>query len=142
MITDDAFQRTFDEWVVKNIQVRECYKFVKEKDDVDNDPICHCKNKLSKHPKLSSGKTNFRFASCQMVCVLLQGKMLKCTFVQCTVRISYCLLNYFVPLFVRPCTDDHITNCHRKIPLRSRLARITRCRKSQTSQPLLRFKLQ
>ncbi|KAL5247484.1 hypothetical protein ACHWQZ_G019385 [Mnemiopsis leidyi] len=46
--------RTFDEWVVKNIQVRECYKFVKEKDDVDNDPICHCKNKLSKHPKLSS----------------------------------------------------------------------------------------
>ena len=40
---------------MKNIQVRECYKFVKEKEDVDNDPICHCKNKLSKHPKLSSG---------------------------------------------------------------------------------------
>ncbi|XP_063693218.1 transient receptor potential cation channel subfamily M member 3-like isoform X7 [Bolinopsis microptera] len=49
-----TYERTFDEWVVKNIQVRECYKFVKEKDDVDNDPICHCKNKLSKHPKLSS----------------------------------------------------------------------------------------
>ena len=55
------FQRNFDEWVVKNIQVRECYKFVKKTDDdKDNDPICHCNNKLSKHPKNSPGsKTSY-----------------------------------------------------------------------------------
>ena len=30
-------QKVFDNWVLKNINVRECYKFVKKKDD--DDPV-------------------------------------------------------------------------------------------------------
>ncbi|KAL5246838.1 hypothetical protein ACHWQZ_G018888 [Mnemiopsis leidyi] len=44
----DSEQRTFDDWVRRNINVRECCKFVKKKENKD-DPICKCGNKRSGH---------------------------------------------------------------------------------------------